>query len=312
MLTLLTNLSEPLQAALAAGVFVTLAAVIAILPSLLAKSNLELVDVSFDTKEPSSVLDIKVRNKGHKIAYISQVLIEVEDIWELHTVTHLTAYIERSQTYDIALPVKGSPYDVSIDIDQRIPPNDVDRFSFSASFDQQSDGYNSNNDYIAKFSLILLYDSNNRKLKTKSIILAQYNGLQGYSSGGLPGPILGGLIEKEAFNEAPHVDPHDDKNLFLNQLEKNFEYWAKLVGETIERNLEFIKNMRRSVSVKNKELEHILDSLEGMTHIFAAMDPTIEQYSRTEFYNDQRLKAIMLLCHYFGRSELGLPEEESR
>ena len=114
----------------------------------LAKSTrLQLVDVHLHSREPDleheatqrverndqwaefPIMDVKIRNPGEEVAFLTHLRVGIERIWFLRRGPHLSAaaHFDPTATYDVVLPLRF-PTTVVVPISQEVEPNKVDRF----------------------------------------------------------------------------------------------------------------------------------------------------------------------------------------
>lgn len=92
-------------------------------------SIIELVDLSIIEDGEFPVLDIKLRNSGDTVAYLYKLEVNMIDYFQMHNIyDEYHSYVEPSSNYDIILTERATQ---DFTISQKIPANDVDRFTVS-------------------------------------------------------------------------------------------------------------------------------------------------------------------------------------
>lgn len=99
-------------------------------------SIVELINVTIDETERFPKLDIKLRNSGDLVAYLYKLEIDMAEYFQLNEYRNIDCLpAEPSKNYDIMLTEEKKQ---SFDISQKIPGNDVDRFTVSLATDTGS------------------------------------------------------------------------------------------------------------------------------------------------------------------------------
>jgi hypothetical protein len=104
-------------------------------------------------------IDIKIRNKGDKVAFLSCVLFKVQEVFRLDDPGDVNySVFPFTETYDITL--KSVPKSTQkFEISQKVEANDVDRFRLKVVSEEDS----GHMEVVYKFSLYLVYNENKKK-----------------------------------------------------------------------------------------------------------------------------------------------------
>ena len=138
-------------------------------------SKLELVDLRIEEGLfPSQMLDIKLRNIGSRVAYLSRAILLVEKIWKISPVSSLVAAVRRSEVYDVRFPRANTPYSLTVCLSQAIPADNVDRFALRLLMETGRYDYD---EYAVMFRVKLEYDGDAKALETGEILYWQDGGL---------------------------------------------------------------------------------------------------------------------------------------
>jgi hypothetical protein len=244
--------------------------------------EVDLVDISYsdsnsESLQPSSsLLDVKIYNGRSEGTFFSRAIFHVENIWELVTVSHYMAYVRSTHSYDVTLPLKTAPYTHEIMLSQFVKPNDVDRFLLRLGFDQKDDNYKSQNDYVAKFKIVFVYNKSGSIL-SRDIIFWHHLGLQQFG-GGFFGPVLGGLLPPRDRPPYYHSFTFDlDKGKYSE--EKKLEIVA-FTKETVNNNTAFIKQLSEPGLILSDLAKERLSRLSEVT---TTVNKSLEGGSFTRF-----------------------------
>jgi len=131
-------------------------------------AQIEIVDVKiskFNTRSGGkglplgTYIDIKIRNKGDKIAFLSCVLFKVQEVFRLDDPGDVRySVFPFTETYDITL--KSTPkLTQKFEISQAVKADDVDRFRLKVVSEETS----GHMEVVYKFSLYFLYNENKKK-----------------------------------------------------------------------------------------------------------------------------------------------------
>jgi len=131
-------------------------------------AEIEVVDVEiskFNTRPEGkglplgTYIDIGIRNKGDKVAYLSSVIFEVQEVFRLDDPGNvLYSTIPFTETYDITL--KSTPKSTQpFKIHQAVKADDVDRFRLKVVSEEDF----GHMEVVYKFSLYFLYNENKKK-----------------------------------------------------------------------------------------------------------------------------------------------------
>jgi hypothetical protein len=174
-LTIIVGIFVPVMIAIVVGIFVPV--MIAIVGGIYTElkstwfneSELELVDVSLKEQDRATILDIKLRNVGEKVAYLKEADFKVAKTWELQSNT-FPVYLPSSRNYDMLLAPTGPPYKKTMKLSQIIGPNKVDRFTFTIGLDppKRDPG---NVQYVFLLSLDLIYDEDDKVVSGGKILI---------------------------------------------------------------------------------------------------------------------------------------------
>jgi hypothetical protein len=127
--------------------------------------DLRLVDVAFAESGEFPILDLKVRNVGHNVAYLKRLELVVRKVWKLQSNVHPSS-VAASWTYDVMLPLAPSDRPISVSASQMIAPNGVDRFKIRLG----NDGASASVVYVFHISLALVYNEDERRLVSRPIL----------------------------------------------------------------------------------------------------------------------------------------------
>lgn len=137
-------------------------------------SNLKLVSIGFletSQETKNTVLDIKVRNVGNKVAFITKAIFTIEKIWQLKPFSEPLGYKSVSYNYDIKLSLNNYPYSIEKNISQEIKSNDVDRFTFTLGNDSLSNQLLWR-DLVFFMKIVLIYNEDNHTIGTDNLLFS--------------------------------------------------------------------------------------------------------------------------------------------
>lgn len=247
-------------------------------------SGLELIDVSFGkssgdrpegiSRPSPDCLDLKVRNRGQKIAYIKRATINVKKIWELITVSQYCAAVFQTGRYDVVLPIKSTPYELEVNLSQAVTPNQVDRFGLCLRLDTESRAYNQDNDYIVELDVSLYYDTRTTPIVSDLILFGHDLGLQKFLSHTGFCPLLGGLVDSSMYRSLPqqidsyYGDPDQKRHARAKKLRA---FWREEGRRTVDRNRKLIDELRALRAIRSSVVDEILTSLKEATDRYAAV-----------------------------------------
>lgn len=139
------------------------------------ESELELVDINLKEQARATILDIKVRNVGEKVAYLKEADFKVAKTWELQSNT-FPAYLPSSRNYDMLLAPTGAPYKETEKLSQVIGSNKVDRFTFTIGLDppRRDPG---NIQYVFLLSSDLIYDEDDKVVSGGEFLIVIHQAL---------------------------------------------------------------------------------------------------------------------------------------
>lgn len=101
-------------------------------------ASLKILNISvYDIEGYPTILDVQVINKGDRTAFITSVEFHVTKIWIFERMAYLRT-VTVSDSYDVELPFRKTPYDTSIRTSLAINGDDVDRFKFKLNTDYSS------------------------------------------------------------------------------------------------------------------------------------------------------------------------------
>jgi len=219
-------------------------------------SKLELVDIGIEHGDfPSQILDIKLRNIGSRVAYLTRAILLVEKTWKISPVSWLLAVVQRSEEYDVRFARENTPYSLTVSLSQAIPADDVDRFALRLLMETHP---NDNYEYAVKFRVRLEYDGDAKVLETGEILYWQYGGLDHpYADiDAFLGRRLGGLVED---------DVRQDE---FKYSEEGGQLMIKRIRDIIARNLEFIADVAGQSILRSTIADRRLYELkEGTTRV---------------------------------------------
>ena len=78
-----------------------------------------------------ATLDIKVRNAGQAVCFVTNAKVRVQSILTFRLPPVEPLEVPVSAEYQVELPGSGAPYSRSASVSQAIRANDVDRFKFT-------------------------------------------------------------------------------------------------------------------------------------------------------------------------------------
>jgi len=165
------------RAAVIAGFFALLVVLVEVVVPMIAqtwsnKSDLELVDASFEETAEATTLDIKVRNTSGKVAYLREANFNVERTWELWS-TIFPARVPVSRDYDVTLTPDGTPYTRTVKLSQRIDPNEVDRFTFTLALNDRVRAYSEKTNYVFLTTVDLVYDRDDKVTSSETLLFVR-------------------------------------------------------------------------------------------------------------------------------------------
>lgn len=128
--------------------------------------GLQIVDVGFIETNELPEIDIKVRNTGQQVAFIKRAEFTVTHTWQLTWPTAGGA-VPPSYSYDLQLPMEGTPYTRAVPASQSVEPDGVDRFTFRIAPDQRITPFA---DYIYSLSIRLVYNESNDTAKSGPLV----------------------------------------------------------------------------------------------------------------------------------------------
>lgn len=166
-------------------------------------SSIKIVDISLSGTRQTPILDVKVRNVGKQVAFLKKVRFKFHKIWVLQSWTPTpevkkkpsqlpvpgAAYsdiemarsraVEPSYDYKINFsnPIQSfsisEPFIQEVNISQCVSCNDVDRFTLSLNFPQDSPSTNSHEyqTHIHHLQLEIIYDEDDKVAESQSLIL---------------------------------------------------------------------------------------------------------------------------------------------
>jgi hypothetical protein len=159
------------------------------------RCDLELVDATFEESAEATTLDIKVRNTGEKVAYLSEANFNVERTWELWS-TIFPARVPVSANYDVTLTPAGTPYTRTVKLSQSIDPNEVERFTFTLTLNDRARAYSEKTNYVFLTTVDLVYDEDDRVTSSEELLFVRElpwqqaeSGVKTYFPYGVPGPV---------------------------------------------------------------------------------------------------------------------------
>jgi hypothetical protein len=162
--------------AIVAGVFAALIVLIELLVPAIAgrfhRSDLELVDASFEETAEATTLDIKVRNTGEKVAYLREANVNVERTWELWS-TIFPGHVPVSGNYDVALTPEGDPYTKTVKLSQSIGPHEVDRFTLTFALNDRARAYSEKTNYVFLTTVELIYDRDEQVTTSEKLLFVR-------------------------------------------------------------------------------------------------------------------------------------------
>lgn len=161
-----------IRAALIGGGFVLLSSAVSPIISRIlhpievrGDSALKLVEMSVERDDEFPLLDFKIRNVGDQPAFLKDVTIHVEKVWEVAPLM-APAAVEVSWVYNVSLPVSGAPYQEVVPISQAVPAADVDRFQLRIG----NDGAPGLQEYVFLVWTELVYDEDEKTLRSDSLL----------------------------------------------------------------------------------------------------------------------------------------------
>lgn len=162
-----------------------------IIAKVTTKAQIKIVDVSINESEGCpTILDLKLRNNGEKVAYIKKVNFDVKKIFIMRMrvpssyvyifpyFKHVSPYFKHvppSYRYNVELPSRGAPYKKEKEITQGIKPNDIDRLEIALDYTKDttmhwSDLPSSYNLYIFNMKVSLIYNETDDIVRSKNLI----------------------------------------------------------------------------------------------------------------------------------------------
>ncbi len=128
-------------------------------------SLLKIVDISLhEQKDKYPYIEIKLRNVGDSVAFIKKVIFDIKDVGAFMKVRDdRPCAVPISWNYDIKLSSEAGEY--SYEISQVVPPDDVDRFTFTLA--HSAGPLNA----IFKIFLKIIYDEDDKEITTEPILI---------------------------------------------------------------------------------------------------------------------------------------------
>jgi hypothetical protein len=194
-----------------------------ILEEIEARDSFDLLEKSRETnnfdnyKLGSGInIELKLRNIGDKVAFLKQANFEVKKVHEFnHFFCHFSL-AQVSSNYDVILPPDDFPYDKKIKLSQQIPPDGVDRFTFTI-------GTNSSEfaDYVYIITPSIIYNEKNDLLKLPEMVLFFQGGTVWHGATSCDDPE--GLVSEHNRNVIMDIIKNEGiKSETITKIENNF------------------------------------------------------------------------------------------
>ena len=123
------------RAAIVSGAFVLVGALITVGPPLLRGGliacDLRVEDVAVVEEEGVPALDIRLRNAGEQVCFVTSAEVRVTRVLALELPAVTPRLVPVSADYQVDLPPEAGAYEYSISVAQAVDGNDVDRFRLS-------------------------------------------------------------------------------------------------------------------------------------------------------------------------------------
>lgn len=151
-----------------------IAALIALIPFIhsliFVGPSLQIIDISvIDTLEYPTIFDIKVVNKGNRVAVVKRVEFNVSNIWLLRNLYLIWGLgLPVLGEYDVVLPYKMTPYTTTLDISRSVDADEPDRFQFKLCCDSVK--LQMKNNLIYKVIVKMIYGEPDKSAEYKPII----------------------------------------------------------------------------------------------------------------------------------------------
>jgi hypothetical protein len=140
-------------------------------PRPLEGGGLEVAGLAVRDSTDDTEIDVAVRNSGELVAVANRASFRIT---EFRTVGACLpgAYLLPSHKYELVLPVEGAKGKVlTVDISQKVEPNDADRFTFRVSVETpQLTGTTS---YLYGLEILLFHDAAPKPIPAGSVVLAK-------------------------------------------------------------------------------------------------------------------------------------------